>query len=89
MKPSRSFITMEKSWLGLEVSCYTRNLAGNRVGPFRGTVTGLSSNEAEAELQGREEFFPTGLLVRIPDLGSHAVYREWPVSFADASQIEI
>lgn len=84
MKPSRAFVTMERTWVGQNVSCYTRDLASKRIGPFNGTVTGISSNEAEAELQGRAEYHPTGLLVRIPDLGRHVCYGEWPVHFSDA-----
>ena len=64
--------------------CDVRDLRNRKIGPFKGIVKGLASNEDDVEWESRLEFDATGLLVEIPELGVNECYREWPVRFTDA-----
>ena len=83
-RASRSLKRAERQWLNKPVTVYVRSLDNKKLGPYRGTVKGVSTNEVAATDEAAREFGATGLLVDIPDLGRNSTYGEWPVRFSDA-----
>jgi hypothetical protein len=88
-RPTKSLKATEKKWIGAKVKCYLRTQDGKRSrGLSYGIVRGITTNQAAAEADGREEYSATGLLVEIPDLVKHPVHGDWPVRFDDAEIYE-
>ncbi len=83
-KASASLKRTERQWLNKLVTVYVRSLDNKKLGPYRGTVKGVSTNEVSATDEAAREFHATGLLVEIPELGRNTTYGEWPVYLADA-----
>lgn len=85
--PSRTISILRRKWYKAVVSCYTRDIHGERKGPYYGIVRGLSDNQVAVEAEGGEIYDTTGLLVDIPALGRHITYGQWPVLFEDAQKL--
>lgn len=86
-RPSSQLIRSRIKWLRkrpVQVICYIRSVNNAKIGPFIGTVVGISDNQVAVESEGGKTYDATGLLVKIDALGRNETYGDWPVRFEDA-----
>ena len=57
------------------------------MGPYTGIVKGIADNAVAMEDEGKNEYHPTGLLVKINELGPDPTFGERLVRFNDAEII--
>lgn len=87
--PSKIISILRRKWYKAVVSCYTRDMHGQRQGPYYGIVRGIATNQAAVEDEGGDFYEATGLLVDIPKLGRNVTYGEWPVGFEDVERLSV